>query len=187
MYDLKVVPGAVEGVKIWPHKIFEDSRGKLIKAHVFDSPEFASVPFHTFEHFFTLSGLNVFRGMHLQSGIHSSSKIVSLVIGSATDFLLDLRSDSPTFGKLQIEEISGDSSKSVYIPTGVAHGYISRSENTIFSYRYETFFCPKCDSGINPKIIQNFINGDLQNLILSQRDMNLTTNVDEANHIRGHE
>lgn len=187
MYDLNIVLGAVEGVKIWPHKIFEDKRGKLIKAHVFDSPEFASVPFHTFEHFFTVSGRNVFRGMHLQSGIHSSSKIVSLVIGSATDFLLDLRSDSPTFGNLQIEEISGDCSKSVYIPSGVAHGYISRSEHTIFSYRYETLFCPKCDSGINPEIIQSYMGDDLQNLILSPRDKNLTIKVDEANHSRGHE
>ena len=186
MNDLIVTLGGVSGVHVWQHKVFEDARGKLSKVYVLDSEDLGNMPFDTFEHFFTFSKINVFRGLHLQSGIHPSAKIVSLVFGSATDFLLDLRPESSTFGRLQIETLVDLIPKSVYIPVGVAHGYISNSENTIFSYRYESAFCPQCDSGINPKIIERYTNFKFIDLILSDRDRIMTENVDEANHSRSH-
>ena len=186
MTDLAITPGAVSGVHVWQHKVFEDSRGKLSKVYVFDSVELGNTEFQTFEHFFTFSKLNVFRGMHLQSGIHPSAKIVSLVHGSATDFLLDLRPESPTFGKLQIEKMDDMAPQSVYIPKGVAHGYVSHSENTIFSYRYEVAFCQQCDSGISPMLIEPHIGTALSDLILSDRDASMTKEIDEAIHSRSH-
>ena len=186
MNNLIVTLGAVNGVHTWQHKVHEDARGKLSKVYVLDSEELGNMPFQTFEHFFTFSKKNVFRGMHLQSGIHPSAKIVSIVAGSATDFLLDLRPKSSSFGRLEIETLTDLIPKSVYIPAGVAHGYISNSENTIFSYRYESAFCPQCDSGINPKIIERYTNFKFIDLILSDRDRIMTENVDEANHSRSH-
>lgn len=186
MTNLNVTLGGVSGVKVWSHKVFEDSRGKLSKVYVLDSEELGNISFQTFEHFFTFSKLNVFRGMHLQSGIHPSAKIVSLVFGSATDFLLDLRSESPTFGYLQIEKLNNKTSKSVYIPTGIAHGYVSHSDNTIFSYRYEVAFCQQCDSGINARIIEPYIGSQLNNLVISDRDLAMTEIPKEANHLNTH-
>ena len=187
MTNLNVTIGAIEGAHIWQHKIFEDARGKLSKVYVSDSVELGNRKFQTFEHFFTFSKLNVFRGMHLQTGIHPSAKIVSLVQGSATDFLFDIRPESPTFGKLQIEKMNDYAPQSVYIPKGVAHGYISHSDNTIFSYRYEVAFCQKCDSGISPKLIEPHIGIALGNLILSDRDVSMTEEVKEAIHSRSHQ
>ena len=186
MTDLIVNPGAVNGVQVWQHKVFKDLRGKLSKAYVFDSDEFGKSQFQTFEIFFTFSKMNVFRGMHLQSGIHPSAKIVSLVQGNATDFLLDLRSESTTFGKVQIEKMTDEAPKSLYIPKGVAHGYISHSDNTIFSYNYETAFCQDCDSGISPKVIEPYIGTELSHLVLSHRDKLLTELSYEANNTRIH-
>ena len=186
MTDLVITPGAVSGVHVWQHKVFEDSRGKLSKVYVFDSVELGNIEFKTFEHFFTFSKLNVFRGMHLQSGIHPSAKIVSLVHGSATDYLLDLRLESPTFGKLQIEKLDDKTPQSVYIPKGVAHGYVSNSNNTIISYRYDVAFCQHCDSGINPIIISSFLDMDFSALILSPRDSDLTVEIGNAVHDRVH-
>jgi dTDP-4-dehydrorhamnose 3,5-epimerase len=187
MTNLVVTPGAVSGVHVWQHKVFEDLRGKLSKVYVFDSEELGNTEFQTFEHFFTFSKMNVFRGMHLQSGIHSSAKIVSLVHGSATDFLLDLRAGSSTFGKLQIEKMNDKTPQSVYIPKGVAHGYVSHSDNTIFSYRYEVAFCQECDSGISPRLIEAHIGTPLDSLILSDRDVSMTKEVEEAVHSRSHQ
>ena len=187
MGNLVVTPGAVSGVHVWQHKVFEDTRGKLSKVYVSDSEEFGSTEFQTFEHFFTFSKMSVFRGMHLQSGIHSSAKIVSLVYGSATDYLLDLRAESSTFGKLQIEKMNDKIPQSIYVPKGVAHGFLSHSDNTIFSYRYEVAFCQKCDSGISPKLIEPHIGIALGNLILSDRDVSMTEEVKEAIHSRSHQ
>ena len=178
--------GYVNGVSVWQHKIFEDTRGKLSKAYVSNSEEFGNITFQTFEHFFTFSKLSVFRGMHLQCGEHPSNKIVSLVSGSATDFLLDLRSDSTTFGFLQIEKLEEQTPKSIFIPHGVAHGYISNSNNTIISYRYDVAFCQQCDSGINPITISRFLNLDFGSLILSSRDSELTLEIEKAMHNRVH-
>jgi dTDP-4-dehydrorhamnose 3,5-epimerase len=186
MTNLVVTPGPVSGVRVWQHKVFEDTRGKLSKVYVFDSEELGNTQFQTFEHFFTFSKLNVFRGMHLQSGIHSSAKIISLVHGSVTDFLLDLRADSSTFGKLQVEKIDDKTPQSVYVPKGVAHGYLSHSDNTIFSYRYEVAFCQECDSGINPKVIELYLGTELEQLILSDRDRALSDSFREAVNIRTH-
>jgi dTDP-4-dehydrorhamnose 3,5-epimerase len=76
--------------------------------------------------------------------------------------------------------------QSVYIPKGVAHGYVSHSENTIFSYRYEVAFCQQCDSGISPMLIEPHIGTALSNLILSDRDASMTKEIDEAIHSRSH-
>jgi dTDP-4-dehydrorhamnose 3,5-epimerase len=186
MTNLVVTPGPVSGVRVWQHKVFEDTRGKLSKVYVFDSEELGNTQFQTFEHFFTFSKLNVFRGMHLQSGIHSSAKIISLVHGSVTDFLLDLRADSSTFGKLQVAKIDDKTPQSVYVPKGVAHGYVSHSDNTIISYRYEVAFCQECDSGISPSLIGPHIGVPLDNLILSDRDASMTKEVENALHTRSH-
>jgi dTDP-4-dehydrorhamnose 3,5-epimerase len=77
--------------------------------------------------------------------------------------------------------------QSVYIPKGVAHGYVSHSENTIFSYRYEVAFCRECDSGISPGLIEAHIGTPLDNLILSDRDVSMTKEVEEAVHSRSHQ
>lgn len=180
MNRVQISLGNIAGVHIWEHRVFEDTRGKLSKVYVTDSPELGGIPFVTFEHFFTFSKLNVFRGLHLQSGVHPSTKIVSLVSGNATDFLLDLRSESSSFGVLQIEEIDETHPKSIFVPTGVAHGYISNSNHTVFSYRYDVAFCQECDSGINPNVIQNYLGIEIESLITSNRDKDLTTDIEVA-------
>ena len=53
MTNLVVTPGAVSGVHVWQHKVFEDLRGKLSKVYVSDSKEFGNLSFLTLEHFFT--------------------------------------------------------------------------------------------------------------------------------------
>lgn len=186
MDKFSVTLGVINGVCVWNHKIFEDTRGKLSKTYVAQSEEFGNLSFQTVEHFFTFSNLNVFRGLHLQSGAHPSNKIVSFVSGSATDFLLDLRFNSATFGVLQIEKLEEHRPKSIFIPEGVAHGYVSNSNDTVISYRYDAAFCQQCDSGINPIVVSRFIEVDFSALILSPRDRNLTVEIEEAVHNRVH-
>ena len=178
--DMHVSLGKVQGVKIWEHKTFSDIRGRLSKVYALDTPNLGGVVFETFEHFFTYSHINVFRGMHIQAGVHPTSKIISLVSGGATDFLLDIRRDSPTFGNLYIEELEDSNPKSIYIPEGVAHGYISNSASTIISYRQERAFCSSCDSGISPKLISDYLPATLNDLVLSDRDANLGGSIEIA-------
>ena len=89
-------------------------------------------------------------------------------------------------GFLQIEKLDESTPKSIYIPEGIAHGYISTSNNTVISYRYDVKFCQYCDSGINPIVVSNFFDCGLDDLIISLRDSELTVELEEAIHNRVH-
>ena len=170
---MNIEPGPIEGVLVWQMPVFEDIRGGLKKAYVAGQLGSFPVSFKMFEHFFTYSKKNVFRGMHFQGDPHGISKIVSIINGRAIDFLLDLRVDSETYGNLKIQEMNSDNPVSIYIPHGVAHGYISLENQTIMSYKFDGFFCANCDGGISGEVINEYLPIDFSTTIRSQKDMNL--------------
>ena len=165
--------GSVKGVNVWSMTTNFDSRGRLFKASTGADSEVFPIPFNTHEHFFTESKKHVFRGMHFQGFPHEVSKVISIVQGKAMDFLFDMREKSPTYGNLQIVELNQVEPKSIFIPTGVAHGYLALEEKTIISYRMDRSFCFKCDSGFSAEIVSDFLPIDLSETIQSKRDIEM--------------
>ena len=165
--------GNVLGVETWNMPIHSDSRGRLFKAYTADNVELFPISFDTYEHFFTESKKNVFRGMHFQGSPHSVSKIVSMVHGKAMDFLFDMRENSETFGSLQIVNLNEAEPASIFIPSGVAHGYLALAEKTIISYRMDGPFCVKCDGGFGAELVADFLPIALSETIRSVRDVEL--------------
>lgn len=165
--------GNVQGVKAWKMSTHPDIRGRLFKAYTAENIELFPIPFDTYEHFFTESKKNVFRGMHFQGSPHAVSKIVSMVHGKAMDFLFDMREDSETFGNLQIVNLDDAEPASIFIPTGVAHGYLALEEKTIISYRMDRPFCGKCDGGFGAELVADFLSIPLSETIRSIRDIEL--------------
>lgn len=170
---IKVTPGSINGAFTWELPSYFDVRGKLSKAYTAGDAGSFPVKFNVIEHFFTFSKRNVFRGLHFQGAPHEVSKIVSIVQGKATDFLLDMRHDSPTFGNLQIRDFDSENPISIYIPVGVAHGYIALEDKTIISYKLDGFFCANCDGGISGEIINNYLPIDFADTIRSEKDLKL--------------
>lgn len=170
---IKIKPGPIEGAYIWQMPDFQDFRGSLKKTYIAGDAGSFPAPFKIIEHFFTYSKKYVFRGMHFQGNPHGVSKIVSIIQGSATDFLLDLRVNSETYGNLKIQEMNSDNPVSIYIPQGVAHGYISLENETIMSYKFDNFFCPNCDAGISGEIVNEYLPVDFSATIRSEKDINL--------------
>lgn len=171
--SLKVSKGTVKGVEVWKMPVFEDLRGRLFKAYVAGSTGTFSTPFTTYEHFFTESHANVFRGMHFQGSPHAVTKVISLVHGATIDFLFDMREDSETFGVLQIQEMDARTPMSLLIPPGIAHGYLVLKENTLISYRMDGPFCENCDSGISAEFVTEYLPIPFSETIRSNRDLNL--------------
>lgn len=174
MIDARILSG-VRFLEISPYL---DSRGRFIKD--FSAQQLASydVKFGIVENFYTISKKNVFRGLHIQIEPHAASKIVSVVQGKIRDFVFDLRPGSKTFGRYASLEMSEESEFSLYIPTGLAHGYITLTENTIVSYKTDAAHCKVCDIGINPSWVLPFENYEVANLIISERDRNLGNPID---------
>ncbi len=162
--------GNVNGVHVWKMPTHPDVRGRLFKAYTTADTSVFPAPFNTYEHFFTESRKNVFRGMHFQGHPHAVSKIVSIVQGKATDFLFDMREHSHTYGNLKILQLDEAEPVSILIPAGVAHGYLALEEKTIMSYKIDGPFCGKCDGGFSGKMIAEYLPIDFSTAIQSPRD-----------------
>ncbi len=162
--------GNVDDVRVWSMPSYPDARGRLFKAYSSVNVELLQIPFETYEHFFTESQINVFRGMHFQGYPHPVSKIISIVQGTAIDFLFDMREKSATFRSLQVINLDAASPSSIFIPTGVAHGYLATAEKTIISYRMNGPFCANCDGGFSGELIAKFLPIPFSRTVQSVRD-----------------
>jgi dTDP-4-dehydrorhamnose 3,5-epimerase-like enzyme len=113
--------------------------------------------------------------MHFQGDPHAVSKVISIVLGKAKDFLFDMREESETYGKLQIVDLDDSTPASIFIPTGVAHGYLALAEKTIISYRMDGPFCGNCDGGFSGELVSVHLPILLADSIRSLRDTELVT------------
>lgn len=88
------------------------------------------------------------RGMHLQSDPHAQIKIVRATRGALLDVIVDLRPDSPAFKKWDAVELTADNRRMLYIPAGIAHGYLTLSDDTEAYYHASTPWAPSAERGV---------------------------------------
>ena len=87
------------------------------------------------------------RGLHFQQGEHAQGKLVRVISGRVLDVAVDMRPESPTFGKWEFYDLDAKSNKMVYIPTGFAHGFLAL-EDSIFSYKCTAGYNKESEGGI---------------------------------------
>jgi dTDP-4-dehydrorhamnose 3,5-epimerase len=88
------------------------------------------------------------RGMHYQAAPHAETKLVRCTAGSVYDVIVDLRADSPTFKRWFAAELSADNRRMLYIPEGLAHGFLTLSDGAEVFYQMSEFFVPECARGV---------------------------------------
>lgn len=125
----------------------EDRRGVFAK--VFNSSMFdeLGVNFEINEQYYSSSRKNVVRGMHFQMPPYEHDKLVTCISGTVIDVLLDLRKGS-NYGSVASTILNGGDGRNVFIPRGVAHGFISKTEGAIMLYSASSVYVPMADSGI---------------------------------------
>ena len=145
-----------------------DVRGVFQKT--FDAALFATHGMKTDLHevFETESHKEVIRGMHFQMPPHACAKYVSVKHGSILDVVLDIRMNSPTFGKHLSIQLSAENQSTLYIPEGFAHGFKALTELAHTSYLQTAGFNAACDAGIH---FDSFgMDWGVDNPIMSERD-----------------
>lgn len=147
---------------------FSDKRGDFLKTFSEQDFEELGLSFSIKEIFYSISSKNVFRGMHFQLPPNEQNKLVFCTRGKAMDYLIDLRTSSPTFRKVQKFELSENSGNIVYIPAGVAHGFLSLCDDTMLVYAVSTNFKADLDYGISFDSLSLEI--PVENIIVSDRD-----------------
>ena len=112
----------------------------------------------------------ILRGLHFQFPPYCETKLVRCIRGSVRDVFVDLRQDSPTFGKWDSIDLSEDNKKMVYIPRGFAHGFCTLSENSEVLYKVDNYYAPNHEGGLRWNDPQLNIEWPLENPILSEKD-----------------
>jgi len=88
------------------------------------------------------------RGMHYQAAPHEECKLVRCTLGAIYDVILDLREGSPTFGKWAGVELTQENRRMLYIPEGLAHGFVTLRDDTEVFYQMSEFYHPECARGV---------------------------------------
>lgn len=154
--------------------VFEDDRGYFYeKFNEKKFEEFTSLNGHFVQDNISKSSYGVLRGLHLQKGEHAQAKLVSCLEGKVLDVAVDLRPDSPTFGKWYSIELTAENKLQLYVPRGFGHGFSVLSKTAVFSYKCDNFYNKESEGGVLWN--DSDLNIDWQlpknDVILSEKDM----------------
>ncbi|MCO4805598.1 MAG: dTDP-4-dehydrorhamnose 3,5-epimerase family protein [Flavobacteriales bacterium] len=146
-----------------------DDRGLFVKPYHKKTLDQQGLVSDFQESFYSTNKAGVIRGMHFQRPPYDHTKIVYCTSGRLLDVILDIREGSPTYGKCASVELTGSNFKSVYLPTGVAHGFCVLEDNTNMIYLTSTMHAPSADDGIR---FDSFgFDWPLKKAVQSERDM----------------
>jgi len=160
-------------VEIFP-RVFEDDRGIFFESFNMQVFESLGLPTHFVQDNQSFSKKGVVRGLHFQNAPFAQGKLVRVISGAVLDVAVDIRPDSPTFGRYEIFELRGDKNNFAYIPEGFAHGFVAL-EDSIFSYKCTNVYSKISESGILWNDPDLGIDWGVENPIVSEKDEILPT------------
>ncbi|MDE6298569.1 MAG: dTDP-4-dehydrorhamnose 3,5-epimerase, partial [Muribaculaceae bacterium] len=153
-------------------RVFNDARGYFFESYnkkTFDA-EVGPVDFVQDNE--SCSSRGVMRGLHFQRPPHAQAKLVRCVRGAVLDVAVDIRKDSPTYGKHVSCLLTEDNHRQFFIPRGFAHGFAVLSDTAVFQYKCDNYYAPEADGGIS--ILDPSLGIDWQidpaDAILSEKD-----------------
>lgn len=144
----QVTPTPIEGLLVLEPKVFGDARGFFFES--FNARDFAQATgvqrdFVQDNH--SKSARGVLRGLHYQVR-QTQGKLVRVTHGAVFDVALDIRAGSPTFGQWFGLELSADNHKQLWVPEGLAHGFLVTSESAEFLYKTTDYWAPEYERSI---------------------------------------
>ena len=126
----------------------------------------------------SLSNKGVLRGLHFQKPPYSQGKLVRVISGSVLDVVVDLRKDSPTYGKHYKHILTGKHKEQLYIPEGFAHGFLVLEDDSIFSYRCTNYYHAASEVSLSWNDPTININWQIEDPIISEKDQNALSFID---------
>ena len=126
-----------------------DSRGYFVETFRQDKlEEFLGYKINFCQDNESKSSKGVLRGLHYQLPPHAQTKLVRVIQGRVLDVAVDIRRNSPTFGKYVAVLLSAENKKQLLVPRGFAHGFVVLEDDTVFAYKVDNYYSPECDRGI---------------------------------------
>ncbi|MEI6947038.1 dTDP-4-dehydrorhamnose 3,5-epimerase [Paraflavisolibacter sp. H34] len=136
------------GLVIVEPTVFEDSRGYFFEAYNQKVFHQAGITADFVQDNQSKSSYGVIRGLHYQLNPAAQSKLVRVLEGTILDVAVDIRKNSPTYGRHFSIELSAENKKQLYIPEGFAHGFSVLSPTAIVLYKCNSFYNKQAEAGI---------------------------------------
>ncbi len=174
----------IEGLLIFEPKIWTDDRGFFYESFNKNNYLIEGLNNEFVQDNQAYSSYGVVRGLHYQHGNNAQAKLVSVLKGSVLDVVVDIRTNSTTYGKVFAIELNDTNKKQLYVPRGFAHGYSVISETALFYYKCDNFYNKDAEGGINLLDTTLNINWGIEKdkMILSSKDIELPNLKDALNY-----
>lgn len=146
---MKFTRAEIPDVVIIEPQVHGDNRGYFVETFREDKlEEFLGFDLNFVQDNESKSSKGVLRGLHYQLGDSSQTKLVRVIKGGVLDVAVDIRKNSPTFGKHVAVELNEENKKQLFVPRGFAHGFVVLEDDTIFAYKVDNYYSPENDRGI---------------------------------------
>jgi dTDP-4-dehydrorhamnose 3,5-epimerase len=139
----------IKGLIVYRPAVHADDRGYFFES--FSEQEFSKIVGHNVSFVQdneSRSAHGVVRGLHFQRGEHAQAKLVRCTLGEILDVAVDLRRNSPTFGRHFAVKLSDENHRQLFIPRGFAHGFSVLSHAAVVQYKCDNPYCPESESGV---------------------------------------
>ena len=148
---MKIAPLDIEGAWVAESPIWSDGRGFFREWFKLEALKEYCVPaFEVRQANTSISRRGVIRGIHYSPEINGQAKLVTCTSGSVLDVIVDLRPESKTYGDHLEVKLSESVGKSVYISSGLGHGFQALEDNSVVTYLLDKEYSPSNEFGINP-------------------------------------
>lgn len=146
---MRIEKTAIEGVLVFEPKVFGDERGFFMESfnqRTFESAVGSPVAFVQDNH--SRSGRGVLRGLHFQRAPNAQGKLVRVTAGAVFDVAVDIRPGSATHGRWVGVELSAANHRQLWIPPGLAHGFLVLSDSADFLYKTTDYYAPQAEGSL---------------------------------------
>ena len=169
---MKIINTPLDGLLVFAPEIYEDDRGYFFESWNKKIFKKLGLNYEFNQDNQSLSKYGVLRGLHFQNPPHAQGKLVRVVKGKVLDVVVDIRSDSSTYGSHYKIELSETNKLIFWIPPGFAHGFITLENDTIFSYKCTSVYNKQSEQALlwSDKTLN--IDWQIKKPIVSQKDQN---------------
>jgi dTDP-4-dehydrorhamnose 3,5-epimerase len=136
-------------VLIFKPKVFRDERGYFVETYnrrIFNDLMGREIDFVQDNESYSEYG--VMRGLHFQEPPYTQAKLIRVANGALIDIIVDIKTDSETFGEILIVKLDDVEKKQLFVPRGYAHGFVAVEDDTVINYKVDNKYAPAFDSGI---------------------------------------
>ena len=169
---MEIIQEPLPGLLLLKPKVFADHRGHFYESYRADFFAKIGLDVSFVQDNQSLSNKGIVRGLHFQSPPRAQDKLVRVVAGAVLDVAVDIRKNSPTYGKVFAVELTAENFLMLFIPKGFAHGFAT-IEDAVFTYKCTNYYDKASEAGIIFNDPELNIDWGIENPLVSEKDLEL--------------